>query len=33
MHAKRKNMLRVGMLCIRYRHMVNYLFLTMKIIT
>jgi hypothetical protein len=33
MCAKRKNILRVGMLRIRYRCTVNYLFLTMNIIT
>jgi hypothetical protein len=33
MRAKRKNILRVGMFCIRYRRTRGYLFLTMKIIT
>jgi hypothetical protein len=33
MCAKRKNILRVEMLCIMYHRTVNYLFLTMKIIT
>jgi hypothetical protein len=33
MCAKRKNILRVEMLCIMYRRTVNYMFLTMKIIT
>jgi hypothetical protein len=33
MRAKRKNILSVGMLCIRYRRTGGYLFLTMKITT